>query len=159
MKNFAVVLKINDGNFTEGFTLYLQILEDGAIIREDYSLPPIPPAPNIPELYCAWQNLSRQNSRQLQAVTGQLTHISLTTCQDTASKLEAYCREWFNHIAFNSVRDRILANVPPQIISTSKQSLPIIIESNRNQPEIDIIRRLPWHLWDLFNKLTYAEFA
>lgn len=156
-QNVTVVLEIISGSFADGFSVKLQILEDGLTIQEEDDFPHIPAAPEMPQLYQQWQNVSLENSRKLQAVPAQITNVAnLENWKQRSQELENYCRKWFKDNAFNNLRDRIRANT--KVISD--QSVPIIIRcpiQNDNQNEI--LRRLPWHIWDLFTKLPNAEFA
>lgn len=153
-QNVAVVLEINGGSFDDGFSVKIRILEDGRTIQEDDDFPTLPAAPEMPNLYQAWQNNSLDNSRKLQAVPAQTTNIE--GWRQTAKKLEEYCRNWFQNHAFKSLREAIRANARV----SHDQSVPIIIRcqtpDNRHN---DILRRLPWHNWDLFSFLPNAEFA
>ncbi|MEH2268673.1 MAG: ABC transporter substrate-binding protein [Nostoc sp.] len=157
-QNVAVVIEINAGSFVEGFSLSLQIFEDGRIIQEHNNLPPIPAAPQMPQLYGEWQKISGDRSRALQAVSGQETNVSDADWRKRTTDLSDCCRRWFRDNAFGSLRDRIRANARVR----TDQSVPIIIRcSTAFQTENDILRRLPWHLWDLFSQsqLPNAEFA
>ncbi|WP_414578319.1 ABC transporter substrate-binding protein [Anabaena sp. CCY 9402-a] len=156
-ENVAVVLEISSGSFADGFSVKLQILEDGRTIQEDDDLPHIPAASEMPHLYQEWQNTSLENSRQLQAVPAQVTNVAnLETWKQRAEELQNYCRRWFEDSAFRSLRDRIQANTR---VSTD-QSVPIIIRCpTQDDNQNEILRRLPWHIWDLFTKLPNAEFA
>lgn len=150
-ENVAVVLEFSDGSFDEGFSVKLQILKDGRTIHEDDDLPNIPPAPELPQLYHDWQDISLENSRKLQAVPAQVTNVA--AWKQTVKDLEETCQLWFKNNAFNSLRDRILANTRRV---SADQSVPIII---RCKAKDEILRRLPWHTWDLFTKLEKADFA
>ncbi|MBH8571807.1 ABC transporter substrate-binding protein [Nostocaceae cyanobacterium CENA369] len=157
-QNVAVVIRISTGSFAEGFTLSLQILEDGRTIQEYNDLPPIPAAPEMLQLYEEWQEISLKHSRALQAVSGQETNVSYADWRQRTTDLRDRCRTWFRHTAFSSLRDRIRANARVR----KDQSVPIIIRcSTAFDTENDILRRLPWHLWDLFShsQLPNAEFA
>ncbi|MBD2364450.1 ABC transporter substrate-binding protein [Anabaena minutissima FACHB-250] len=156
-ENVAVVLEISGGSFADGFSVKLQILEDGRTIQDDDDLPHIPAASEMPQLYQEWKNTSLENSRQLQAVPAQVTNVAnLETWRQRAEELENYCRRWFEDSAFRSLRDRIRANTR---VSTD-QSVPIIIRCpTQDDNQNEILRRLPWHIWDLFTKLPNAEFA
>ncbi|MFN6526197.1 ABC transporter substrate-binding protein [Nostoc sp. ChiSLP03a] len=157
-QNVAVVIRISAGSFAEGFTLSLQILEDGRTIQEYNDLPVIPAAPEMPQLYGEWQEISLERSRALQAISGQKTNVSYADWRQRTTDLRDRCRTWFRHTAFSSLRDRIRANARVR----KDQSVPIIIRcSTAFDTENDILRRLPWHLWDLFShsQLPNAEFA
>ncbi|BCL35248.1 hypothetical protein NSMS1_16950 [Nostoc sp. MS1] len=137
----------------------LRILEDGVTVREDDDLPNIPAAPEMPQLYRDWQNISLENSRKLQAVPAQVTNVDMATLETwkhRAEELETFCRVWFKNNTFNSLRDRILANTRIH----NDQSIPIIIRcQTENDDQNEILRRIPWHTWDLFTRLKNAEFA
>ncbi|MCC5599548.1 ABC transporter substrate-binding protein [Nostoc favosum] len=156
-QNVAVVLRISAGSFVDGFSVSLQILEDGQIIQEHDDLPLIPAAPEIPQLYQEWQNISLEGSRQLQAVSGQVTNVAnLENWRQRTQRLEDYCRRWFQDRAFSSLRDRIRANTRVR----TDQSVPIIIRCpTRDDNQNELLRRLPWHVWDLFTNLPNGEFA
>ncbi|MCC5613746.1 ABC transporter substrate-binding protein [Nostoc sp. CHAB 5836] len=156
-KNVAVVLRISAGSFVDGFSVSLQILEDGQIIQEHDDLPLIPAAPEIPQLYQEWQNISLEGSRQLQAVSGQVTNVAnVENWRQRTQRLEDYCRRWFQDRAFSSLRDRIRANTRIR----TDQSVPIIIRCpTQDQNQNELLRRLPWHVWDLFTNLPNGEFA
>lgn len=165
-ENVTVIIEINHGSFVDGFAVKLQILEDGLTIQDDDNLPNIPPAPEIPQLYEDWKNISLENSgqnippennRQLQAVPVQVTNVaSRETWRNIVDELENACRRWFEDHTFNSLRDRILSN--PRV--RTDQSVPIIIRCQTgNDQQNEILRRLPWHTWDLFVELPNAEFA
>lgn len=56
------------------------------------------------------------------------------------------------------MRDRILAN--EHVSRNRDQSIPIIIQCETEDPrQNELVRRLPWHLYNFFNELSYAEFA
>ncbi|NJO39204.1 MAG: ABC transporter substrate-binding protein [Cyanobacteria bacterium CRU_2_1] len=159
-QNVAVVLRIGSGSFDDGFTVTLQILEDGRIIQEYDDLPRIPDASEMPALYQEWQDLSLEGSRRLQAVPEQVTNVSEEEenqkWKQRAERLKAYCMKWFRNQAFSSLSAHIRANEEVR----RDRSVPIIIrcdtgDSNQNQ----LLRRLPWHFWDLFTNLDNAEFA
>ncbi|WP_414550787.1 ABC transporter substrate-binding protein [Anabaena sp. CCY 0017] len=152
-QDVAVVIEISSGSFAEGFSVTLQILEDGVIIEEDHGLAPIPAAPQMPQWYQEWQDISLDGSRQLQAVSGQETNVAvLNRWRESAQTLEDYCREWFQDRAFRNLRDRIRANTKV----TTDKSVPIIIRCHHQN---ELLRRLPWHIWDLFTNLPNAELA
>jgi branched-chain amino acid transport system substrate-binding protein len=163
-KNIAVVLEISsDGfSFAEGFPVKLQIVKDGQIIREEDDLQRIPPAPEMPQLYQNWQTISGENSRQLQAVPAQITNVAnLEDWRRTAEDLERYCSRWFQHWAFRNLRDRIVAKTKA-LSNTFVSIIPIIIRikcQTENDQQNEILRRIPWHTWDLFNELRNGEFA
>jgi branched-chain amino acid transport system substrate-binding protein len=159
-QNVAVVLRINSGSFAEGFPVELRILENGRTIQEDSNR--LIAAPKIQQSYQEWastyQALGRQRgNRIIGVVDSQVIYKnSLNQCLQKTQDLTNRVRNWFQDVAFQTLRDRILANVKVK----GDRSVPIIINSRTKDREQDLIlRKLPWHLWDLFNELNNAEVA
>ncbi len=159
-QNVAVVLRIGEGSFTEGFAVEVQILEDGCLIDKDSDFPRLAAAPEIPQCYQVWKPnydaLGRViGSRAIQPVSAQVTHqSSLVTCLGMTKEFETKVRTWLRSSTFGMLRDRIQANVKV----TADQSVPIILECDTGAIEQDILlRKLPWHTWDLFDRLNHAE--
>ncbi|NJM99313.1 MAG: ABC transporter substrate-binding protein [Phormidesmis sp. RL_2_1] len=161
--HFAVVLHINSGSFAEGFSATVEILENHRTIhrskREAFKLPP---APDMRARYRQWQAQSHEGSRRgqhrLAPVAAQNTHISdaeqLACWKVAAEKLEAYCKDWFSHHAFDQLRDRMVKNIGIR----QNASVPIIIHSDGSADQ-DILARLPYHLWEFDGELPNREFA
>ncbi|MEA5580763.1 ABC transporter substrate-binding protein [Nodularia harveyana UHCC-0300] len=165
-QDIAVVIQIRGGSFTEGFPITLQILEHGRPIYESKGAKEfcLPAAPNMRKLYQQWQVHSQEGSRRLQGrllevVQAQETNISeaenLAVWQDATEALKGYCKDWFGRSEFSQLRDRILSNS----VITQESSIPIIIRCDDDHADRDLISRLPFHFWDLYNKLPNAEFA
>jgi ABC-type phosphate transport system substrate-binding protein len=159
-QNVAVVLRIGEGSFTQGFAVELQILEDGCLIDKDSDFPRLAPAPEIPQCYQVWKPtydaLGRAiGSRAIQPVSAQITHqSSLVTCLGMTKDFETKVRTWLSGSTFGMLRDRIQANLRV----AADQSVPIILECDTGDLEQNILlRKLPWHTWDLFDRLNHAE--
>jgi branched-chain amino acid transport system substrate-binding protein len=135
----------------------LQILEEGQIIQEDDHFLRLPAAPEIPKLYQEWNEITLEGSRQLQAVPAQVTNVAAKEkWEHIAERLAAQCRSWFRDPSFERLSDRIRAN---RKVSTD-QSVPIIIRCHTGDDQQNqVLRKLPWHVWDLFINLPNAEFA
>ncbi|HEY9635450.1 MAG TPA: substrate-binding domain-containing protein [Coleofasciculaceae cyanobacterium] len=159
-QNVAVVLRIGEGSFTEGFAVELQILEDGRLIYKDSNFPRLAAAPEIPQCYQMWKRtydaLGREiGSRAIQPVSAQVTHqSSLRTCLGMTEEFETTVETWLSSSTFGMLRDRIQANVGV----AADQSVPIILDCDTGDLEQNILlRKLPWHTWDLFDRLNHAE--
>ncbi|GAB4176990.1 MAG: hypothetical protein Fur006_08360 [Coleofasciculaceae cyanobacterium] len=159
-QNVAVVLRIGEGSFTEGFAVELQILEDGRFIAQYSNFPRLAAAPEIPQCYQAWKPtydaLGRViGSRAIQPVSAQVTHeSSLDTCQSLTEDFETTVETWLRSSTFRMLGDRIQANV----MVAADQSVPIILDCDTGDREQDnLLRKLPWHTWDLFDRLKHAE--
>jgi branched-chain amino acid transport system substrate-binding protein len=145
-----VVLNIDEGSFEQGFPVSLEISEDSpTFFKEKVTLPP---APEIPRLYQEWQAKYRelgQKIRQLGIPAFQLTNVSVVENEKTArNKLKEALLEWFSQLAWEKLQVRIEAR------TQLDESIRVIVDTH------DIyLKKLPWHLWQLFNNRPHAEFA
>lgn len=74
-----VVFKLGDGNFEQGFSVTLQIGEDGD--RPSIEIAgKLPPAPEIPQHYSCWQSAYRRLGlrSRLEAEAVQVTNVCST---------------------------------------------------------------------------------
>lgn len=156
-QNVAVVLRINSGSFADGFPVTLQILEEGQIIQEEDHVLRIPAASDLPTLYQEWNELSLEGSRQLQAVPAQITNIAAKEkWEQTTERLAAQCRNWFQDQSFRQLSNEIRAHEKV----TLDQSVPVIMRCQTGDDQQNqLLRKLPWHFWNLFTHLPNAEFA
>lgn len=145
-----VVLNIDEGNFEQGFPVRLEIGEDGSTYHKIIK-GSLPPAPELPELYEDWKEIYHElgTTRQIDLPPVQVTNCSqLENCQEAARKLEKYLRGWFAQLSWRELRVRIEENVQPQ------ELVRVIFHT-----ENIYLQKLPWHLWDLFDRRQYAQFA
>lgn len=156
-QNVAVVLRISEGSFDRGFPVTLQILEDGQIVQDDDHFLCIPAAPEMPKFYQEWNEIFLEGSRQLQTVPAQVTNVAAKKkWEQTTERFAAHCRSWFQDQSFGRLGDRIRANRKVSM----DQSVPIIIRCHTGDDQQNkLLRKLPWHFWDLFTNLPNAEFA
>jgi ABC-type phosphate transport system substrate-binding protein len=159
-QNVAVVLRIGEGSFTEGFAVELQILEDGRLIARDSDFPRLAAAPEIPQCYQVWKPTYDAlgqviGSRAIQPVSVQVTHqSSLRTCLGMTEEFETTVKTWLSSSTFRMLRDRIEANVGV----AADPSVPIVLDCDTGDLEQDnLLRKLPWHTWNLFDRLNHAE--
>ena len=150
--NKLVVLNIDEGSFEQGFPVRLGIGEDGRIhYRKTLKLPP---APEIPRLYKEWQDKYRDlgdngENRQIDVPSAQVTRVSIIEDENEArNKFEDYLRHWFSQLPWRELRVRIEEKTQPYEI------IRVIIDT-RNI----FLKKLPWHLWQLFHNRSHAEFA
>lgn len=87
---------------------------------------------------------------------GQVKNKSaIEDCRVSARNLETYIKEeWFKHPALRVLSADICGHDYVQ----RDRSIPIIFSFVTGNPEInDLLRKLPWHLWSLFQVLDQAE--
>jgi hypothetical protein len=148
-----IVLRIEPGDFDHGFPVVLQIGEEGQ--------PPltrwqgmIPPAPELPTLYQAWQSMYYHLGKarwglRISVPTQQITNISNTqSCEQLADRFSSQLQQWLSQPAFQSLNLEILDQVSVQ------ESARVILQTDDY-----LLRRFPWHLWSLFDRRPQAELA
>jgi len=145
-----VVLKLGDGNFKQGFPVTLQIGADGDRPSTEIT-GRLPPAPEIPEHYRYWQSAYwRLGLRsRLEAPAVQVTNVSIMDdCHKAAQVLLNSLNTWLQFESFRSIREKLLEKLMPS------DEVRVILQAEDIQ-----LQRLPWHLCDLFERYTKAEFA
>ena len=146
-----VVFNIGEGNFEQGFPVTLLVGEEGKLPYKDHQ-DKLPPAPELPELYRQWQQKYyglEAMRRVIKVPPAQITNVSSEDCEKAAEALEACVKEWFERSSLVNLRSHVLEEVGK-------------IESARVifQTQDELLRKLPWHLWDLFIKYRpNAEFS
>lgn len=145
-----VVFKLGDGNFEQGFSVTLQIGEDGDRPSTEIT-GKLPPAPEIPQHYSCWQSAYRRLGlrSRLEAEAVQVTNVCVI--QDCCHAVEVLCNSlntWLHSQSFRPLRERFLKRLMPS------DEVRVIIQAE------DIrVQRLPWHLCDLFEGYPHAEIA
>ncbi len=145
-----VVLKLGPGNFQQGFSLVLQIgLGDERPVVE---LPGVlPSAPDLPELYQQWRTAYGQLRlpNRLEAQLDRATNVSwLGDCYGRAQELCDRINTWLSHPTFQPIYNKLLEQLSPRDV------VRVVL-----QTEDPILRRLPWHKWDFFQRYPQAELA
>src|SRR5919199_4725369 len=145
-----VVFNIGEGNFEQGFPVTLLLGEEGKLPYKDYQ-DRLPPAPELPELYRQWQQKYyglESMRRVIKVPPAQITNVSSEDCEKAAEALEACVKEWFDRRSLVNFWRHVGDEVKPN------ESVRIIF-----QTQDELLRKLPWHLWYLFECLPNAEFS
>ncbi|MBD2448397.1 CHASE2 domain-containing protein [Nostoc sp. FACHB-152] len=145
-----VVLKFGDGNFNQGFAVTLQIGEEGD--RPDSEITGrLSPCPEMPLYYSRWQfsYLQLGKTYRLDAEKIQVTNVSISqSCQDLAHALGARFNSWLRAEEFRLLREKWLEKLLPT------DEIRVVLQTDNSQ-----IQRLPWHLWEIFERYSKAEIA
>lgn len=147
-----VVLRIGAGDFEQGFPVMVQVAKEGQ--PPHLEVPGhLPPAPDVPDRYAAWQHTYYQLSGiRLTAPALQVTNVSLQEithrCESTARTLESALKTWFQQSDFRDLREVIQEEVGRE------DRARIVV-----QTQDSLLRRLPWQLWDLLERRPQAEIA
>ena len=145
-----VVLKLGDGSFELGFSVTLQIGEDGDRPSTEI-IGKLPPNLEIPQYYSYWQSAYYHLGlrSRLEAVAVQVTNVSvMEDCYNAARLLCQSLNAWIGSQSFRSIREKLLEKLMP------KDPVRVIL-----QTEDTLVQRLPWHLCDLFAPYSKAEIA
>ena len=143
-----VVLKL-DGDFEQqGFRVTLEIGLEGE--RPNIEIEgQLPPAPELVTHLNQWQ----QNYRSLGLTTRiQPEEIiyggSINHCRQSAQQLQECFGTWLKSGSFREIDTRLREEL------TRFEPIRVLIRTQDSQ-----LRRLPWHLWDFFERYPLAELA
>lgn len=146
-----VIFEIGNGSFEEGFPVTLRIWQDGKP-HFDEIRGTLPPAPEIPIGYQHWQSTYHRLGaiHRIILPEQQITNVStVEECNNAATALESSLNHWLNQPSVRNLERQLLQNV------RKSETVRFIL-----QTQDSLLRRLPWHLWDLFeNCYRHAEIA
>ncbi len=147
-----VVLKL-DGDFNQGFRVSLEIGEDGN--RADFELSDdrlkLPPIPKLLDIYQDWCRSYRGlGGHRIKAKKGQISNVKFTSlkevCQTKADRIKRIFTNWLKADSFYQIKEECLIHLSPD------DEIRFIIRTTEFQ-----LRKLPWHLWNLFDSYPDAE--
>lgn len=141
-----VIVKIIQGDFMTGFTIAVQIGQDGMLPSTEISAF-LPACPELKINYEQWKSLYTQ-LQTTQRISARKINLASNkkSCKESAITLEKQLKTWLNSEEFYLVKDRIQQKINPQ------DETRFII-----QTENSILLRLPWHVWNLFDHYPKAE--
>jgi CHASE2 domain-containing sensor protein/class 3 adenylate cyclase len=149
MRKLAI-LKLGEGAIDRGFPVTLQIGEEGA--RPDIeTLGKLPADADLREYYRRWQVAYRRlgSAYRLSPKQGYVTNVShVEDCTTAADRLSDRLNLWLNSDAFRPIREKLLEYLHPD------DEVRLIL-----QVEDLFVQRLPWHVWDWFDRYAKAEIA
>lgn len=152
----VVYLKLERGDFNQGFQVTLDIEEEGSphIIGVSGSLRP---APEIPEFYRDWQTkyCHLESDYRLHFKDedtsdsgGSEQESSILECYEAAEKLKATFQDWLKCDEFRPIEDELFTTL------NKSDEIRIILKTEDEQ-----LRKLPWEVWKFFQKFPNAELA
>ena len=150
MSVYIVSLKIAEGSFDVGFSVTLQISQEGLPAELEISSQ-LPAAPQIPHQYSLWQTayLGLKRVARLESNKAFITNYSRSeNCDRAAAKLLASINNWLDADSFRYLKERFLSKLNPV------DEIRILI-----QTENILLQCLPWHLVNWFEPYTKAEVA
>jgi len=151
--NKLIVLDIGDGDFDRGFPVTLRIGDMGKPHGIEFR-GRLPAAPELPELYSRWQSAYyrwganhrwwRSSRMDFPPQTTNVSHWD--DCSHAAQALHSALNQWFNQPELRDLREQILIEV--RRLDRAR----LIVQTHDRW-----LRRLPWHLWSLVERLPKLE--
>jgi WD40 repeat protein len=145
-----------DGDLEQGVTVTLEIRAEGDshVITQTRRKGKLPPQPELVELYRIWRKLYydlgllfRLEDRSSAIVSG-TPEDAIATCRQAAKNLVERLNFWLGSESFRPIREKLLEKLLPT------EAARVIL-----QVEEATMRRLPWHLWDFFERYPKTELA
>ena len=152
-----VVINLGPGDLQTGCPdVTAQISQTASGHHPMKSVGSLPPAPELEQLYRHWQLLYREfyrersapSTRAISIESAGVTHFSEVEFSDLSQQLKVQLNAWLNSESFHPI-DRKLSRV-----LDSADEIRVIFETNN-----DLLRRLPWDLWNFFEDYPKAEMA
>ncbi|MBG1264663.1 CHASE2 domain-containing protein [Nostoc commune] len=145
-----VVLKL-DGDLNQGVKVTLEIGAEGdraSIEVQGY----LTPKPEIIADYELWRityrSLSNFRLTPVNIIIGSSLNEHLKKCRKLNEKLSEQMNSWLNCNSFRPLKEKLLKQL------TLDDTVRVLIKTSDTW-----LRRLPWHLWDLFEDYSQAEVA
>ncbi|MFH7030861.1 MAG: CHAT domain-containing protein [Heteroscytonema crispum UTEX LB 1556] len=163
-----IVINLGDGDLYNGFPrVTVQVWTEGNLYTEEF-IGSLPPAPYLAELYRNWQSIyqalcDRKELRslsQLQEVqkvedddeleidASGITNVSVVSFNEVCKNLEYSINNWLKSADFFDIEKLLRSRL------NRAEEVRVILELNDV-----LLRRLPWHCWDLFRDYPQAEMA
>ncbi len=154
----VVFLKLERGDFNQGFKATLDIAEEGKfpyVIGVSGSLRQ---APEVAESYRDWQKkyyrlessyrrkrlyFTEENSSEDK---GSQQESSVQECYEAAEKLKATFRDWLKCEEFRAIEAELFTDL------NKSEEIRVIL-----QTEDELLRKLPWEVWNFFQRFPNAE--
>ena len=145
-----VILKLEEGDFEQGFYVTLQIGTENARPTVEIT-GKLPPNPEISYNYHRWQSIYRNlqlPSRPI-GLPKQVTQpSSLEECQQVTEEFKVSFNSWLASDSFCPIREKWLEKLAPA------DDIRVLIQTKDLR-----LQKLPWHLWDLLERYPKAEIA
>ena len=151
-----VVINLGEGNLRSGYpNVTVQIATENESPSGQFR-GGLPADPKLEQLYKNWQLLYRefyreQNSRSVRGIeieSGGVTQFSSVEFRHLGQQLEAQLNVWLNSESFRAIDCQLSRILAPT------EEIRLMIETNN-----ELIRRLPWHLWNFLADYPQAEIA
>ena len=147
----VVVFELGDGDFERGFSVTMQISEEGkhSSVEQRGKLPP---NADILQTYKRWHTTYTllESRYRLSARDDEVPSRGsfLKDCTRASEELQTNLDEWLSTDSLRQLRERFVAKV------REVEDVRILVQTDNMD-----LQRLPWHLWSLFDSYPRAEVA
>ncbi|MDD1427556.1 ABC transporter substrate-binding protein [Dolichospermum sp. ST_sed9] len=136
-----IIFEIGEGSFETGFPVKIRIGEDGKPHFAEIS-GRFPPDLEIPRTYYEWQSAYYKlpGNWLITVPQTQITNVSTTeVCHIAAQKFQSRFNNWLNQPSVRKLERQFLQKIGEW------HNVRFIL-----QTQDSLLRRLPWHLWEIF---------
>ncbi|NER39273.1 MAG: CHASE2 domain-containing protein [Oscillatoria sp. SIO1A7] len=143
-----VVLKIISGDSERGFSVALQIGEEGRLPTTE-QLGDLPGCPDVLENYQQWQQIYKRLPYLLRLDRPDTQETSVSKpekCRQAAGALRDSLNQWLESESFRPLKERLLQKLP------QAESIRFAIQTEDLQ-----LQQLPWHQWKFFEEYSRLE--
>src|SRR5919202_2454331 len=153
-----VFLKLERGDFNQGFKVTLDIAEAGRLAHVMGVTGSLRQAPEVAESYRDWQKkycrLESGYRRKRVYFTeenfsdqeGGEQESSIQACYEAAEKLKVNFRDWLKCEEFRVIEEELFTDL------NKSDEIRVIL-----QTEDELLRKLPWEVWNFFQRFPNAE--
>lgn len=139
-----VVLTLGEGSFEGGFSAIMRMGEDGEAASTEIS-GQLPAAPNVIQSYRNWQSAVRGSRGERLEAKSMPSNISF---RELSEQLRVGLNSWLSSPEFRPIWDKLLEKL------TTEDEVRAIVQCSE-----EYLWRLPWHLWEFFDRYPKAELA
>ncbi|NEQ86257.1 MAG: sensor protein Chase2, partial [Moorea sp. SIO2I5] len=146
-----VVINLGEGNLETGCLATIKIGDDRALPSIEI-VGKLPPEPEFAKLHKRWHLIYQNLGFYVRALKKKpdinTSIISIDQFRQLSKDLVKSLNCWLNSEDFRVIKEAFLKNLSPS------DEIRVIIQVEDIQ-----LRRIPWHLWDIFDYYRYAEVA
>ena len=148
----TILIQFGSGNLDIGLpSISTQLITENEVFKYTSELPA---APEITKLYWRWQKYYLDLHKRFSWGTrifvpddpGEETNISANEFNVLCDQIGVKLNDWLITRSFQMMERRLVANLLPC------DHIQVIIETDDN-----LLRRVPWHLWNFFEVFPQAE--
>ncbi|MCL1475378.1 CHASE2 domain-containing protein [Argonema antarcticum] len=149
-----VVLSLGQGDLQSGFPTVTAILSQEGDARTMKFAGSLPPDPEIEQLYIRWHLLYEAlaqrlgQSLRIKIIPEDAVQISSVEFSDICQQLKIKINKWLNSEEFRRIDQQLRREFHPS------DEIRFVIETNNIK-----LRRISWHLWNIFEDYPRAEVA